>query len=90
LLTTNVPSIKVLMIVQVLVPPLLIGTLAQPAWLALYPSGTPSVATQVAPVLNPVIVKDAGLPSFAGAVAGETFPLEQFTEIVTFGPPFGE
>ncbi len=44
---------------------------------------------QVAPVLKPVIVKDAGLPSLAGADAGATAPLVQFTLMVTLGPPFG-
>jgi hypothetical protein len=78
-----------LTIVQLLVPPSLIGTLAQFAWLALYPKGTPSVAVQVAPMLKPVMVNVAGEPSFAGAEAGEALPLEQVTLTVTLGPPFG-
>ena len=45
---------------------------------------------QVAPMLKPVIVNDAGLPSLAGADAGDGVPLEQLTLIVTLGPPSGE
>jgi hypothetical protein len=55
-----------------------------------YPGGTgASVAVHVGSPVKPVTVNVAGLPSFAGADAGEAVPLAQLTLTVTGGPPFG-
>jgi hypothetical protein len=54
--TVTVAELRVFVSVQVGVPPLLMATLWQADWLAVYPFGTgDSVAVQVAPGLKPVI-----------------------------------
>jgi hypothetical protein len=54
--TVNVAAFRVFVIVQLGVPPLLMATLWQADWFAVYPFGTgDSVAVQVAPGLKPVI-----------------------------------
>jgi len=75
--------VGVLTIVQEAVPPSLIGRFAQPAWFAVYPAGTPSVAVQVAPALKPVTVKLAGSDSDAEVSSFATDPDEQVRVTVT-------
>jgi hypothetical protein len=59
--TVKVALLRVLVIVQLGVPPLLMATLWQADWFAVYPSGTESsVAVQVAPGLKPVTKKVRG------------------------------
>jgi hypothetical protein len=89
LLTVKLAVFAVLTIVQVAVPPGVRETLTQAAWLAVYPPGTASVAVQVAPVLKPEIVKDAGVASDALDDTGEAVPLLHVTLTETDAALFG-
>ena len=73
----------VFVIVQLLLFPLLMATFSQAVAFPKYPGGAVSVAVQVVPGANAVIVNTAGLPSPAGALNGLTFPLVQLTKMVT-------
>jgi hypothetical protein len=75
--------------VQEGVPPFVIRTFKQFAWLAMYPLGAVSVAVQVAPMVKPVIVVENGVASEALPLAGEGVPLEQVTLTGTVAPSSG-
>jgi hypothetical protein len=90
LFTVKMPEFSTFTIVQELLPPTLIATLAQFDWLSVYPAGTgDSVVVHVAPTLKPVIVVTNGVASLAEPDAGEGVPLVQVTLTETLAPLFG-
>ena len=89
LFTWKVFVFRLLVIVQEWLPPTEIATPAHGAWLAAYPTGTVSVAVQVAPAVKPVTVVVNGVASEAEPEAGEGEPLVQVTLTDTEAALFG-
>jgi hypothetical protein len=89
LLTVKVAEVCVFVIVQE-AGPASMATFWQPLSSFVYPAGGgPSVAEQLAPALNPLMVKTAGEPSEAGLGEASGVPLVQVTETLTLPGSLG-